>query len=109
MVMDKVSFDLLGKIWLDQIVFRLHKAEDVSTEAARPLFEIQRGDIVFTNVTLQGDGDGITDCLVCGVNLRNASMYVEGEFLDQSLLYAELVRGKANIVGLWSNIFSGDG
>lgn len=76
-------------LWLDSLYLRLHKLEDEdSRDYIGPLVRTDESDIWMMNVTLQGDGDGIADCIICGLEARRGSMYAEGMCADRHTVYA---------------------
>lgn len=64
-----------GELWLDNIYLRLASKREEDTFAT--YIWVQRaGEMWGTQVTLQGNGDGMQDCRTCGLGTtRDGSSY----------------------------------
>lgn len=72
-------------LWIDNIFFRLHKSTDEKRIA--PFVDFSTADVWMTKVTMQGDGDGIPDCTICGFYSVFGAIYAEGVDSTESLQF----------------------
>lgn len=72
------------RLWIDRLYIRLTTARhDLFTQ----LVEARAGRLWMTEMTLQGNGDGVRDCWACGIySWEGATVYVAGAFLRQCIL-----------------------
>jgi hypothetical protein len=78
----KTSWDT--QLWLDGLYVRYRRTGRFRPDAngnhlAQPFIE-NWGSLWMTAITLQGDGDGISDCYCCGLRI-NGKLYAEGVLL----------------------------
>lgn len=70
---------LAQDMWLDNLYLRLHKsAPDTTASSMNSLVDAEKAGLWMTNVTMQGDGDGTTDCRDCGIRMLTSLAYIEG-------------------------------
>lgn len=75
------------KFYMDNMYFRLHKQDDRSTYGSLyPVVDSLDSEVWLTNITMQGDGDGIPDCSICGLGSRRGFMHAEGVSLCHEYL-----------------------
>lgn len=66
-------------LWMDGLHLRLHKRSDeITFDAIEGMLSAANSHVWMSNTTMQGDGDGISDCVICGLQSLQGSLHIEG-------------------------------
>lgn len=86
-----------SNLWLNSLYIRITAPRNetffelVYVQGNGPISEGASAAVFITNVTLQGNGDDVRDCLDCGITADlNAGVYAEGSALVQLLSQTQL-------------------